>query len=108
MKDTPLPIPVKAAIRKLGADVKAARRRRRIQTALMAERAMISRTTLHKIETGDPGVSMAHYATVLYVLGMLDRLKDLADIRFDAVGQQLDEENLPQRIRLPKSLDEED
>lgn len=108
MKNTTLPIPVQAAIRKLGADVKDARRRRRIQTALMAERAMISRTTLHKIEAGDPGVSMAHYATVLYVLGMLDRLKDLADIRFDTVGQQLDEENLPQRIRLPKSLDEED
>lgn len=65
----------------------------------MAERASISRMTLHKIERGDPGVAMGLYATVLFVLGMAERLGDLADPRDDAVGRALEEEHLPQRIR---------
>ena len=79
-----------------------ARRRRRIATAVMAERASISRTTLYKVERGDPGVSLGSYATVLFVLGMVERLGDLADPRNDAVGLALEEEHLPQRIRRPR------
>jgi len=35
-------------------------------------------------------------------LGMIDRLSDLADPRHDAVGMELEEEHLPERIRLPR------
>jgi transcriptional regulator with XRE-family HTH domain len=97
-----LPIPVKRALTKLGSDIRDARRRRRIPTALMAERAGISRMTLNKVESGDPGVSMGSYATILFVLGMTARLEELADPRFDSVGLSLEEEHLPQRIRLPR------
>jgi transcriptional regulator with XRE-family HTH domain len=96
-----LPIPVRRALHKLGSDIRDARKRRRIPTALMAERALISRTTLVKVEKGDPTVSMGTYATILFVLGMSDRLADLVDIRQDAVGLALDEERLPIRIRRP-------
>ena len=96
------PIPVGRALRKLGSDVRDARRRRRIPVALMAERASISRTTLNKVEKGDPGVSLGNYATVLFVLGLLEHLRDLADHRNDAVGLELEEERLPQRIRRPR------
>jgi hypothetical protein len=68
----------------------------------MAERASISRTTLGKVERGDPGVSLGIYATVLFVLGMAERLGDLADVRTDEVGLELEEEHLPQRIRRPR------
>ena len=95
-----LPIPVRRALGKLGTDIRDARRRRRIPTAVMAERALISRMTLNKVEKGDPGVSLGIYATVLFVLGMTDRLADLADARHDAVGLSLEEERLPQRIRI--------
>jgi hypothetical protein len=37
------------------------------------------------------------YATVLFVLGMADRLGDLADPSIDTVGQSLEAERLPQR-----------
>jgi hypothetical protein len=97
-----LPIPVARALRKLGHDIRDARRRRRIPVAILAERASISRVTLNKIEKGDPGVSLGHYATVLFALGMTDRLADVADPRHDSVGLELEEENLPQRIRLPR------
>jgi|SRR4030081_321997 hypothetical protein len=96
------PIPVTRALRKLGHDIRDARRRRRIPAEIAAERASISRTTLVKVEKGDPGVAIGSYAIVLFVMGMTDRLAELADPRNDAVGLQLEEENLPQRIRRPR------
>jgi len=96
---TKSPLPVRRAMQKFGRDLRHARLRRRIATAIMAERASISRTTLGKIEKGDPGVSLGNYATVLFVLGLADRLSMLADVTADAVGLALDEENLAQRIR---------
>ena len=52
-RKSPLPLSVRHALAKVGADLRDARRRRRIPTATMAERAMISRTTLSKVEKGD-------------------------------------------------------
>src|SRR5579863_2473717 len=98
-----LPIPVKNALRKLGHDIRDARRRRRIPASVAAQRASISRTTLVKIEKGDPGVAMGHYSTVLFVMGMAERLGDVADPRNDNVGLQLEEERLPQRIRSKRT-----
>src|SRR6202522_1131969 len=80
------PVPVTRALRKLGHDIRDARRRRRIPVAILAQRASISRTTLNKLEKGDPGVSLGSYATVLFVLGMVDRIADVADPKHDAVG----------------------
>jgi DNA-binding XRE family transcriptional regulator len=92
---------VTRALRKLGHDIRDARRRRRIPVAILAARASISRTTLNKVEKGAPGVSLGAYATVLFALGMADRLADLADLRHDTVGLEL-EEQLPERIRLSR------
>ena len=94
-----MPIPVRRALRKLGHDIRDARRRRRIPVAIMAQRASISRMTLNKVEKGEPGVSMGTYTTVLFALGMAERLADLADPKNDAVGMALEEEHLPKRIR---------
>jgi hypothetical protein len=87
------------AIRSLGQDISAARRRRRIPINILAERAGINRKTLIKIEKGDPGVLMAHYGSVLFALGLVPRLADLADLAHDDLGRDLDEESLPKRIR---------
>ena len=96
------PVPVTRALRKLGHDIRDARRRRRIPVAILAERASISRMTLSKVEKGDPGVSAGTYATILFTLGMADRLADVADPRHDTVGRELEEEHLPERIRLSR------
>jgi transcriptional regulator with XRE-family HTH domain len=96
-----LPLPVKRALAKLGEDIRNARRRRRIPTAVMAERVSVTRATLQKLERGDPGVAMGTYATALFVLGLISRLGDLTDVRHDDVGLQLEDERLPQRIRRP-------
>lgn len=99
-----LPIPVRRALRKLGQDIKDARLRRRIPTILMAERASMSRTTLIKVEKGDPTVALGNYASVLFVLGLVERIAELADPRTDAVGLELEEERLPKRIRWQRKL----
>ena len=95
-----LPIPVKNALRKLGSAIRDARRRRRIPAAVMADRAFISRTTLVKLEKGEPGVAMRTYAAVLFVLGRIDRLSDLAEASSDGIGLTLEVERLPQRISI--------
>jgi transcriptional regulator with XRE-family HTH domain len=97
-----LAIPAKRALHKLGRDIRDARRRRRIPMALLAERARLSRTTLTKVEKGDAGTSMGAYATIMFVLGMTERLADLADPRHDGIGLALEEERLPKRVRIPR------
>jgi hypothetical protein len=96
------PLPVTRALRKLGHDIRDARRRRRLPMAIVTQRASISEPTLIRIERGDAKVGIGSYATVLFVLGMTDRLADLVDPKNDPVGLQLEEENLPKRIRGPR------
>lgn len=102
-RPTARPIPVRRALLKLGQDIRDARRRRRIQTGILAERASISRMTLHKIEKGEPGVALGSYANVLFALGLVERLAAVADVRSDEVGLELDEERLPKRIRRSRT-----
>ena len=64
--------------------------------------AVAELATLLKAEKGDPVVSFGVYATILFVLGLSDRITELADPRHDQVGLALEEERLPQRIRLKK------
>ena len=96
-----LPIPVRRALLKLGHDLRDARRRRRIPSAVAAARASVSRMTLLKVEKGHPGVAMGTYATVLFV-GLSERLADVADPAQDKTGLRLEEEHLPQRIRTSR------
>ena len=70
--------------------------------SIMAERAFISTRTLSRVERGDPRVAFGIYATILFVLGMTDRLAELADPKADRLGLALDEERLPKRVRIPR------
>ena len=72
LANTTLPRAARKALIKLGEDITVARKKRRISTVSMAERAFISRGTLYKVEKGDPSVSMGIYATVLSILGLVE------------------------------------
>jgi hypothetical protein len=91
---------VRRVLGKLGADIHDARRRRRLPMGVVAERAFTSRTTLQRIEAGDPGVGIGIYAAVLQALGLLEGLGQVADISQDSVGQALATAELPARARL--------
>ncbi len=99
-----LPKTARQALAKLGADIAVARKKRRISTVSMAERAFISRGTLYKVERGDPSVSMGIYATVLAILGLADRLAQAADRRNDSLGLDIDEDRLPKRVRTRRGI----
>lgn len=90
---------------KLGGDIRDARRRRRLTMAVVAERAFTSRSTLQRVEQGDPAVGMGIYAAVLQALGLLEGFGKLADPSVDAVGQAMADEALPQRVRLKRRKD---
>jgi transcriptional regulator with XRE-family HTH domain len=91
---------VRRALRKLGADIQDARKRRRLPMGVVADRAFTSRGTLQRIEAGDPGVGIGIYAATLQALGLLDGLAELADLKRDSVGQALATTELPERARL--------
>ena len=73
--------------------------------ALLAERAGINVITLSKIEKGHAGTSIGAYAATLFGLGMIERLRDIADGTHDLTGQMLANEQLPKRVRLHKRKD---
>lgn len=71
----------------VGENIKLARKRRKLTTIQVSERANINRTTLYQIEKGNPKVSFGAYFNVLRVLGLhTDFLKLGAD---DILGQKL-------------------
>ena len=74
-------------LEKMGENIKLARKRRKLTTIQVAERANISRSTLYLIESGNPSVAMGGYFNVLRVLGLQDDfLKLAAD---DTLGRKL-------------------
>jgi transcriptional regulator with XRE-family HTH domain len=79
-------------LEQLGENIKLARKRRKLTTLKVAERASIDRTTLYQIEKGNPRVSMGAYFNVLRVLGLQDDFKQLA--ADDNFGRKLQDLNL--------------
>lgn len=71
----------------LGERLRLARLRRKLSNAVVAQRAGISRSTLYKVEAGDPGATLGSYVRVLAVLGLENDLQALA--ADDKVGRKL-------------------
>lgn len=88
-------------LRTLGEQIRLARLRRDLSSALVAERAGISRTTLWKVESGNPAVAMGIYAAVLHALNNMD--KDLLLVaKDDQLGKKLQDLNLITKRRAAR------
>ena len=75
----------------LGENIKLARKRRKLTTIQVAERAGIDRKTLYKVEQGDPKVTLGTYFNVLRILNLQDDFLKLAvDDEFGRKLQDLD------------------
>ena len=85
------------AVESLGGRLRLARERRRMPAAEMAQRAGISRTTLHALEHGDFSVGLGVVVRVLGVLGLDGDLDLLA--RDDELGRLLQDARLPRPRR---------
>jgi transcriptional regulator with XRE-family HTH domain len=71
----------------LGERLRLARKRRKLSNAAVAQRAGISRTTVYKVEAGDPGATLGAYVRVLAALGLEGDINLLA--ADDRVGRKL-------------------
>lgn len=74
-------------LEQLGENIKLARKRRKITTEQLSERAGIVRMTLYQIEKGNPSVAIGAYFNVLKVLGLQNDFLKLADD--DEFGRKL-------------------
>lgn len=78
-------------LEQVGEQIKLARKRRKLTTIQVSERADIARSTLYLIEKGDTSVAFGAYFNVLRVLGLQeDILKLAADDEFGRKLQDLD------------------
>ena len=92
------------ALARLGENIRLARIRRRVTSALLAERAGVSHATMTAIERGSPSVGIGHYASALFSLGLLADLERVA--ADDELGRRLQDLGLPKRVNLPKTRKE--
>jgi len=83
-----------------GENIRLARLRRKLSTTRVAERAAISRNTLHAIEQGMSTVSLGAYLQVLFVLGLEKSILQLA--ADDVLGRKLQDAELLVSTRAPK------
>lgn len=89
---------VQTALKRLGHDIRVARKKRRMSVADFCERLGVTDKTLAKLETGDGGVRLETLAMALMVLGELHRLGEMLDPAKDDTGLVLEQARLPVRI----------
>jgi transcriptional regulator with XRE-family HTH domain len=102
MQSSPIPLPVERALRRVGQSIALARRRRHLTQEALAERIGASVNTVRRMEDGNPGTALQHFARALQVFGELDQFEKLMDTAQDSLGLALMDEKLPQRIRSPR------
>jgi transcriptional regulator with XRE-family HTH domain len=82
-KDSNVKVMLPAAVERnlvlLGEHIRIARKRRKQSLAQWAERMQVSVPTLRKVEAGDPTVSVATYATALWLINRVQLLGEIAD-----------------------------
>lgn len=84
----------------LGERLRAARLRRRLTQAMLAERVGVTLPTLRKLEGGDPSTSLSVMLRALVVLGLAQDIDRLA--AEDTLGRELQDSQL-KRPRYPKA-----
>jgi transcriptional regulator with XRE-family HTH domain len=98
-----LPLSLRHKIVKVGQQIKLARKRRGLTMKEMADRMFVTRKTLYRLETGDPGVSFAILASAMLTLGLENDLDHLADPDTDTTGNLMDQRSYDQKQRIRPS-----
>ena len=98
---------VQRALRKLGQDIKIARKKRRMSVEDFASRLGVTKGTVIRLERGEAGVSIGTLSMALLALGELHRLSEILDASTDDTGLLLDQTRLPERIRHARQTTQE-
>jgi len=87
----------------MGHTIKNARRRRNLTQRQLAQQSNISLPTLVRLEKGDAGVALGKILEVMSVLDPEWVTQLLDNMTSDALGTQLTNASLPQRVRTTKN-----
>lgn len=85
---------VKRSLLKLGEQIRTRRKRLGVSAVAAAESAGMSRVTLHRIERGEPSVTMAAYLSAILALG------DTLELREVGKTRERRRKKLPRKIRI--------
>lgn len=94
---TAFPPEVTRVLKGLGEGLKIARQRRRQSQMDFAERLMVSRATLQRMEQGEPSVALGAWVTAAWLLGRLSELQIVFNPDHDETGKRLERQYLPSR-----------
>ena len=100
------PYPVEHTIKTLGANLRTARLRRNLTLQNIAEKIGVERHAVSAAEKGKPSTGIAIYAAMLWALGLIDQLADVADPSRDEEGSALALSRERMRAGAPKGLDD--
>lgn len=93
------PVRVQRGAAEIGQHLVTWRKLQNLTAEQVAERANVTRTTLRRLEHGDPGVGFAVFLGVARALGQLDRVVEVLDPYETDLGRARAEEALPERVR---------
>lgn len=94
-KAPPLSEAAATRLRALGERIRAHREHQKVSATAVAESAGMSRVTLHRIERGEPSVTMGAYLSAIDAIGLRLELRDP-----QARPVTVDIASLPERVRL--------
>lgn len=86
-------------LKRLGQDIRAQRKLQKVSATNAAEAAGMARVTLHRIERGEPSVTMGAYMTALAAMGLQLHLSGDKSVKAAALATAA-EHAPPARVRL--------
>lgn len=99
------PYPVEQMLKRLGANLRTARLRRKLTIDDLAQKIGTGPRAVAEAEKGKPSTGVVVYAALLWALDLLNQMEDVADPAKDEEGQRLALSREPSRARHSKEED---
>lgn len=93
------PSRVAQVVKRLGHDIRVARKSRRLRQKELARMAGITVPTLRRVESGALGTGIGAYVAVLWAMGLDGHLDDVAAPSADLEGRTLEAARRGERVR---------
>lgn len=101
------PYAVEHSLKTLGNNLRTARLRRNLSMHEVAEKIGVQRHAIASAEQGKPSTGIAIYVAMLWVLGLIDQLHDLAHPDLDEHGKILARSRERRHASRPRELDDD-
>jgi len=101
------PFQVEQALKTLGANLRTARLRRNMSIQYVVDKIGVGRHVVSATEKGKPSTGVAVYAAILWALGLVEQLADVASPDKDEEGKTLALARDRRRARPSEGLDDE-